>query len=84
MSSITEDQQQRLLEHYAVGLREILAEHDDLTDPALTQKMRALRDDAPVDASPGDPIGRPVSPETPLGLPGSPAPVRPPRAPPSN
>ena len=48
MSSITEDQQQRLLEHYAVGLRGILAEHDDLTDPALTQKMRALRDDAPV------------------------------------
>ena len=40
--------------------------------------------DGPVDASPGDPIGRPVSPETPLGLPGSPAPVRPPRAPPSN
>ena len=40
--------------------------------------------DEPVDASPGDPIGRPVSPETPLGLPGSPAPVRPPRAPPSN
>ena len=48
MSSITEDQQQRLLEHYAVGLRGILAEHDDLTDPALTAKMRALRDDAPV------------------------------------
>ena len=48
MSSITEDQQQRLLEHYAVGLRGILAEHDDLTDPALTQKMRTLRDDAPV------------------------------------
>ena len=42
MSSITEDQQQRLLEHYAVGLRGILAEHDDLTDPALTAKMRAL------------------------------------------
>ena len=48
MSSITEDDQQRLLEHYAVGLRGILAEHDDLTDPALTAKMRALRDDAPV------------------------------------
>ena len=48
MSSITEDQPQRLLEHYAVGLRGILAEHDDLADPALTQKMRALRDDAPV------------------------------------
>ena len=48
MSSITEHDQQRLLEHYAVGLRGILVKHDDLADPALTVKMRALKDDAPV------------------------------------
>ena len=50
----------------------------------IVDGFEAVPLDGPVGASPGDPIGRPVSPETPLGLPGSPAPVRPPRAPPSN
>jgi len=53
-------------------------------DSSNADGFEAVPLDGPVDASPGDPIGRPVSPETPLGLPGSPAPVRPPRAPPSN
>ena len=41
-------EQGRLLEHYAAGLRGILAEADDLADPALVSRLRALRDDAPV------------------------------------
>ena len=47
-SAVSEESQGRLLEHYAAGLRGILAEADDLADPALVSRLRALRDDAPV------------------------------------
>lgn len=47
-SAPTEAQQTALLEHYAMGLREILAETDNLSAPAVVDRLRALRERAPV------------------------------------
>lgn len=48
-SSISDDHQERLFEHYAVGLRGILASVENLDDAKLAGKLRELRDDAPVE-----------------------------------
>ena len=47
-SAPTEAQQTALLEHYAMGLREILAETENLSDPAVVDRLHALRERAPV------------------------------------
>ena len=47
-STTSDDHQQRLFEHYAVGLRGILASVDNLDDARLAGKLRALRRNAPV------------------------------------
>ena len=44
----TEAQQAALFEHYAIGLRYILAQTEDLSNPAVVNSLRALRDTAPV------------------------------------
>jgi hypothetical protein len=44
----TEAQQAALFEHYALGLREILAQTDDLAHPLVVDRVRALRESAPV------------------------------------
>ena len=47
-SAPSDESQQRLFEHYAMGLRGILASTDHLEDPSVMRRLRALRDDAPV------------------------------------
>ena len=47
-SATSDESQQRLFEHYAMGLRGILASTDHLEDPSVMRRLRALRDDAPV------------------------------------
>ena len=47
-SATSDESQQRLFEHYAMGLRGILASTDSLEDPSVMRRLRALRDDAPV------------------------------------
>lgn len=47
-SSTSDDHQERLLEHYAMGLRGILASVENLDDAKLAGKLRDLRDEAPV------------------------------------
>ena len=47
-SATSDESQQRLFEHYAMGLRGILASTNNLEDPSVMRRLRALRDDAPV------------------------------------